>query len=250
MANVGTAIEWTDATWNPTTGCSKVSPGCKFCYAERITERFTNHFPNGFQFMLHPHRLSEPYRWRKPRRVFVNSMSDLFHEQMSINYLQQIFQVMRKTPQHTYQILTKRHERLLELDHLIDWPANVWMGVSIENQKYAHRMDYLKRTHARVKFLSCEPLLGPLELDLQGIDWVIVGGESGPEHRPIEADWVRSLRDRCIANAIAFFFKQWGGRTPKAGGRLIDGHTWDQMPVKQVQLGELHSTPTDAHIVI
>jgi len=230
MANVGTAIEWTDATWNPTTGCNKVSTGCKHCYAERITERFSQHFPQGFRFTLHPDRLLEPYRWKKPRRVFVNSMSDLFHEQMPISFLLEVFRVMRETPQHTYQILTKRHERLLELDSLIDWPENVWMGVSVENQKYAARVDLLRQTGAKIRFLSCEPLLGPLKLDLRGIHWVIVGGESGPNHRPIDPAWVRSIRDQCQSAGVPFFFKQWGGRTPKSGGRMLDGRTWDEFP--------------------
>ncbi|MBO1438629.1 phage Gp37/Gp68 family protein [Meiothermus sp. CFH 77666] len=230
MANVGTAIEWTDATWNPTTGCNKVSPGCKHCYAERITERFSQHFPQGFRFTLHPERLQEPYRWKKPRRVFVNSMSDLFHEQMPISFLLEVFRVMRETPQHTYQVLTKRHKRLLELDPLIDWPENVWMGVSVENQKYTSRVDFLRQTGAKVRFLSCEPLLGPLELHLEGIHWVIVGGESGPDHRPVNPTWVRSVRDQCQSAGVPFFFKQWGGRTPKSGGRLLDGRTWDEFP--------------------
>jgi protein gp37 len=230
MANARTTIEWTDATWNPTTGCDKVSPGCKHCYAERITERFPQAFPQGFRFTLHPERLREPYRWRKPRRVFVNSMSDLFHERMPISFLLEVFRVMRETPWHTYQILTKRHQRLLELDPLIDWPENVWMGVSVENQEYAHRVDFLRQTGARVKFVSCEPLLGPLELDLRGIHWVIVGGESGPDHRPVDPAWVRSVRDQCQRAGVPFFFKQWGGRTPKSGGRLLDGRTWDEFP--------------------
>lgn len=230
MANIHTTIEWTDVTWNPTTGCDKVSPGCKNCYAERLVERFPQSFPQGFRFTLHPERLRQPYRWRKPRRVFVNSMSDLFHEQMPMSFLLEIFKVMRETPQHTYQILTKRHKRLLELDPFIDWPPNVWMGVSVENQKYAERIDFLRQTGAKVKFVSCEPLLGPVELDLRGIDWVIVGGESGPNHRPIDPAWVRSLRDQCQRANVPFFFKQWGGRTSKSGGRLLDGRTWDELP--------------------
>lgn len=230
MASTHTGIEWTDKTWNPTTGCTKVSPGCKHCYAETITKRFHQHFPNGFRFTLHPDRLDEPRSWRKPSRVFVNSMSDLFHEQMPISYLQGIFQVMQETPQHVYQILTKRHERLVELAPLLSWPDNVWMGVSVENQKYAHRVDYLRRVPAKVRFLSCEPLLGPLELNLEGIHWVIVGGESGRGHRPIEADWVRSIEQQTHAAHAAFFFKQWGGRHPKSLGRELDGVTWDEMP--------------------
>jgi protein gp37 len=230
MASTHTGIEWTDKTWNPTTGCNKVSPGCKHCYAEAITLRFKNNFPQGFKFTLHPERLNEPKKWRSPSKVFVNSMSDLFHEDMPIDFLHQIFDVMVNCPQHVFQILTKRHERLLELAPLLDWPANVWMGVSVENQKYAHRVDYLRRVPAAVRFLSCEPLLGPLELDLTNIQWVITGGESGPKHRPIDFDWVRSIRNQCIEADVAFFHKQWGGMRPKSGGRELDGQTWDEMP--------------------
>lgn len=231
MASLRTAIEWTDATWNPTTGCSKVSPGCKFCYAERVARRFPHAFPQGFRFTLHPERLLEPYRWRKPRRVFVNSMSDLFHEEMPTPFLKAIFQVMRDTPQDTYQVLTKRAERLVEsLPELLPWPENVWIGVSVESQPYAYRMDLLRQVPARVRFVSCEPLLGPLELDLTGIGWVIVGGESGPKHRPMKPEWVRSIRDQCVSAGVPFFFKQWGGRTPRSGGRLLDGRTWEEFP--------------------
>lgn len=230
MASTKTAIEWTDKTWNPTVGCNKVSPGCKHCYAEAITKRFKNHFPNGFEFALHPDRLEEPKRWRKPSRVFVNSMSDLFHENMPPDFLKEIFRVMEECPKHVFQILTKRHERMLELAPELEWPENVWMGVSVENQDYVHRVDYLRRVPASVRFLSCEPLLGPLDLDLSGIHWVIVGGESGPKHRPVEADWVRSIRGRTEDAGAAFFFKQWGGRHPKAGGRELDGRTHDEMP--------------------
>jgi protein gp37 len=230
VASTNTTIEWTDKTWNPTVGCNKVSPGCKHCYAETITKRFRNHFPNGFEFTLHPERLDEPRRWRKPSRVFVNSMSDLFHERMPLAFLHKIFEVMEECPQHVFQILTKRHQRMVELAQQLPWSENVWMGVSVENQDYAHRVDYLRRVPAAVRFLSCEPLLGPLDLDLEGIHWVIVGGESGPGHRPIEADWVRSIRDQADASGAAFFFKQWGGLRPKSGGRDLDGRTYDEMP--------------------
>lgn len=230
MASSSTAIEWTDKTWNPTTGCTKVSPGCKHCYAETLTKRFTNHFQNGFQFTLHPERVSQPKHWRKPSRIFVNSMSDLFHEDMPIEFLQQIFMVMNECPQHIFQILTKRHERMLELADILDWTDNIWLGVSVENQKYIHRVDYLRQTPAHIKFLSCEPLLGPLELNLTNIDWVITGGESGRGHRPIESDWVRLIRDQCLESEVAFFHKQWGGLNPKSGGRELDGVTWDQFP--------------------
>ncbi len=230
MASTNTAIEWTDKTWNPTTGCNKVSPGCKHCYAEALTKRFRNHFENGFDFTLHPERLDEPRRWRKPSRVFVNSMSDLFHERMPFDFLQEVFRVMEECPWHVFQILTKRHERMLELAPELNWPENVWMGVSVENRDYAHRVDYLRQVPAAVRFLSCEPLIGPLSLNLEGIHWVIVGGESGPKHRPIEASWVRDIREQTRATGAAFFFKQWGGVRPKSGGRELDGRTYDEMP--------------------
>lgn len=230
MASTSTAIEWTDKTWNPTVGCDKVSAGCKNCYAEALTRRFTNHFANGFEFTLHPERLQDPRRWRKPSRVFVNSMSDLFHERMPLEYLKQVFEVMAECDRHIFQILTKRQERLVELAPELPWPDNVWMGVSVENQTFAHRVDYLREVPAAVRFLSCEPLIGPLDLDLTGIHWVIVGGESGSGHRPIEAQWIRDIRDQSLDAGAAFFFKQWGGQTPKAGGRELDGHTHDGMP--------------------
>ena len=230
MSSTNTAIEWTDKTWNPTVGCNKVSPGCKHCYAEAITKRFHQHFPNGFEFTLHPERLEEPKRWRKPSRVFVNSMSDLFHERMPLDFLQEIFRVMSECPRHVFQVLTKRHERLVELTPELEWPQNVWMGVSVENQDYAHRVDYLREVPAAVRFLSCEPLLGPLDLNLEGIHWVIVGGESGPGHRPIEVEWVRNIRAQAEVSGSAFFFKQWGGLRPKSGGRILDEQTWDEMP--------------------
>ncbi len=230
MSSINTAIEWTDKTWNPTTGCNKVSPGCKHCYAETLTKRFTQHFPKGFEFTLRPDRLDEPRRWRKPSRVFVNSMSDLFHEHMPFDFLRQIFKTMEECPRHVFQILTKRHERLVELAPELPWPENVWMGVSVENQDYAHRVGYLRQVPAAVRFLSCEPLLGPLQLDLKDIHWVIVGGESGRGHRPMASEWVRAIRAQSHANGTAFFFKQWGGVHPKAGGRELDGETHDAMP--------------------
>ncbi len=230
MASTKTTIEWTDKTWNPTTGCDKVSAGCKFCYAEVITQRFASSFPNGFKFSMHPDRLNEPRRWRKSSLVFVNSMSDLFHEQMPLEYLQQIFAVMRECPQHVFQILTKRHERLVELAPFLEWSPNIWMGVSVENQANAHRVDFLRDVPAKVRFLSCEPLIGALKLDLTDIHWVITGGESGALHRTIKTEWVRDIKDQCQTQGVAFFHKQWGGRTPKSGGRLLDGRTWDEMP--------------------
>lgn len=231
MPTTATGIEWTDRTWNPATGCNKVSPGCKFCYAETITKRFRSNFENGFSFTLHPGRLEEPLRWRKPSRIFVNSMSDLFHEDMPIGFLHAVFEVMERAPHHVFQVLTKRDQRLVELSESLPWPPNVWVGVSIESQAYEHRIDSLRKVPAEVRFLSCEPLLGPLELDLSGIDWVITGGESGPKHRPVNPDWVRAIRDACQVAGVAFFHKQWGGLRPKSNGRHLDGRTWDEMPV-------------------
>jgi len=232
MASTRTSIEWTEKTWNPTTGCTKVSAGCKYCYAERITKRFPNHFPNGFRFTLHPERLNEPRRWKKPSLIFVNSMSDLFHEEMPLDFLKQVFHVMRETPWHIYQVLTKRHERLAELvPELEPWPGNVWIGVSVENASYKHRIDYLRRVPAAVRFISFEPLIGPIgEVDFTGIHWIIVGGESGPKRRPIREAWVVELRDQALEQGVAFFFKQWGGYSPKSGGRKLENEEWNQMP--------------------
>ncbi len=235
MAN-NSHIEWTEATWNPVTGCTKVSPGCKFCYAERLAHRLQamgqRNYRNGFELTLQPQMLEHPLRWRKPRTVFVNSMSDLFHQDVPAAYLQQVFEVMKRACWHQYQILTKRSERLLELDPMLDWQPQIWMGVSVESDDYLFRVDHLRRTHARIKFLSIEPLLGSLrKLDLRGIDWVIVGGESGPGARPLDASWVREIRDRCAAANVHFFFKQWGGVVKSRTGRLLDGRTWDQMPL-------------------
>lgn len=230
MSKSKTGIEWTDKTWNPTTGCTKISPGCKNCYAEEITKRFRSTFPEGFQFTMHPARLDQPRSWRTPSRIFVNSMSDLFHEQMPLSYLKQIFDVMEACPQHVFQVLTKRAERLAEIAHLLPWPDNVWIGVSLETQKYTSRIDHLRAVPAKVRFLSCEPLLGPLQLNLNGIHWVITGGESGRGHRPIEEAWVRDIRDQAQTAGVAFFHKQWGGSTPKKNGRLLDGRVWDEMP--------------------
>jgi len=233
------AIEWTDATWNPVTGCSKVSPGCANCYAETLSLRFGHSklpwTPENAaaNVVLHPERLSLPLTWRTPRLVFVNSMSDLFHELVPWEYIDQVFDVMEQAPRHTFQVLTKRPERMRALARLV--PPNVWLGTSIENDRWTLRADYLRETPRAIRFLSLEPLLGPLpSLDLTGIDWVIVGGESGAGHRPINPDWVRDLRDRCNTAGVAFFFKQWGGRTPKSGGRELDGRTWNEMPRQAV----------------
>ena len=228
-------IEWTEATWNPTTGCNKVSPGCKFCYAERFAKRLQNmgveKYAQGFQLTLHPEVLEDPLHWRKPQLIFVNSMSDLFHEQIPLSFLESVFETMGQASWHRFQVLTKRAERLSELDSELDWHPNVWMGVSVENQRYEHRIDLLRETNAEVKFLSLEPLIGPLpNLNLEEIDWVIVGGESGFKPRPIDPDWVRDIRDQCIAAAVPFFFKQWGGKNKKKAGRTLDNRTWNQMP--------------------
>lgn len=227
-----TAIEWTEATWNPVTGCSKVSPGCAHCYAERLAERFhgTKAWPNGFDVQLRPERMDQPVRWRRPRRIFVNSMSDLFHEAVPIEYIARVFDVISECSRHTFQILTKRHGRLVEVARQLNWPSNLWMGVSVENQRWTERVDALRQVPAQTRFLSVEPLVGPVDLDLTDIDWVIVGGESGWHARPMEAAWARSVRDQCQAAEVAFFFKQWGGKYPKAGGRSLDGREWNQMP--------------------
>jgi protein gp37 len=230
MSSSNTGIEWTDKTWNPTTGCDKVSPGCRYCYAEALTERFSQHFPQGFKLTLHPERLEQPKHWRTPSRIFVNSMSDLFHEDVPLPYIKEIFGIMGDTPWHIYQILTKRDRRLAELAPQLEWTKNIWIGVSVENQEYTPRIDALRQVPATVRFLSCEPLLGPLSLDLQGINWVIVGGESGFKHRPLKPEWVRDILQQTRDEKVAFFFKQWGGRYSKAGGRLLDGITWDEMP--------------------
>lgn len=234
MAN-GSPIEWTDATWNPVTGCTKISPGCKHCYAERMSKRLQamgqSNYRNGFNLTLQPQMLEHPLRWRKPRRIFVNSMSDLFHADVPSGYIRQVFDVMTRVNWHQYQVLTKRSERLRGLSRSLNWQPQVWMGVSIENEDYISRADDLRKTGAHVKFLSIEPLLGPLhKINLKGIHWAIVGGESGPGARPIDAEWVRELRDRCEREGVAFFFKQWGGVMKSRTGRLLDGQTWDQMP--------------------
>jgi protein gp37 len=230
MSSTNTGIEWTDKTWNPTTGCDKISPGCLHCYAEAITQRFPRNFSNGFDLTLHPDRLKEPTRWRTPSRVFVNSMSDLFHKDVPLDFIKQVFQVIHSTPWHIYQILTKRPERLSDLASKLDFPENVWLGVSIENQNYVNRIEFLREVPVSVRFLSCEPLLGTLKLDLTDIHWVIVGGESGQKYRPMEASWARDIRDQCQKAEVAFFFKQVGGRTPKAGGKLLDDEIWNEMP--------------------
>ena len=229
------AIEWTDATWNPVTGCTKISPGCKNCYAHRMAHRLhamgQPRYRNNFDVTLHPDLLEQPLRWVQPRKIFVNSMSDLFHPEVPAEFIQAVFDVMGQAYWHTFQILTKRSDRLAELAGQLPWHDNIWMGVSVENKDYTYRIDHLRKVRAAVRFLSVEPLLGSIpKLPLQGVDWVIVGGESGPRCRRIEPQWVRQIRDRCIAQGIPFFFKQWGGTRKKQSGRELDGRTWDEMP--------------------
>jgi protein gp37 len=230
-------IEWTDTTWNPTTGCTKVSPGCSLCYAERLSKRLramgVKKYIDAFEVTLHRDTLELPLHWKQPRFVFVDSMSDLFHESIPDEFIHDVFSVMREAGQHRFQILTKRSERLHELSPELEWTPNIWMGVSVENDEYAYRIQHLRQTGAYVKFLSLEPLLGPVpSLDLTEIDWVIVGGESGPGARPMKEEWVLEIRDRCAAAAVPFFFKQWGGTVKKRTGRVLDGKTWDEMPVR------------------
>lgn len=230
------AIEWTEATWNPVTGCDKVSPGCAHCYAETFAERWRgipgHPYEQGFDLRIWPHRLDQPFRWKRPRLIFVNSMSDLFHEAIPDDYIAAVFAVMVEAKQHTFQVLTKRHQRLSELAPELPWPSNVWMGVTIENRRFVHRAEHLRGVPAAVRFISAEPLLGPLEgLDLAGIDWLISGGESGAKHRPVKAAWLRDLRDRCLQDGVPYFFKQWGGFRSKSGGRVLDGREWSQLPL-------------------
>ena len=226
---VKSEIEWTDATWNPVTGCTKISPGCAHCYAETITLRFRRggpFLPGKTTIQLHPDRLNLPLTWKSPKRIFVNSMSDLFHDEVPIDFIRQVFDVTARADRHTFQVLTKRHERLGTLSGQLDWPDNVWLGVSVENQYWAERrIPELNKVPAKVRFLSVQPLLKQVTLAayLEGIDWVIVGGESGPRARPIETEWVQDIRDECLAAGVVFFFKQWGGRTSKSGGRVLDG---------------------------
>jgi protein gp37 len=228
-------IEWTEMTWNPTTGCTKISAGCKFCYAEIMSKRLQamgiEKYKDAFKIRTHEDQLNIPYSWKSSKVVFVNSMSDLFHKDISLEFIKKVFAVMNENPQHVFQVLTKRAERLFEIHSELKWTHNIWMGVSVENTKVIDRIDYLRQTNARVKFLSCEPLIGPLpKLNLQNIDWVIVGGESGTRPRPMNADWVLDIQDQCAATDVAFFFKQWGGRNKKANGRVLNGRTYDEMP--------------------
>ncbi len=238
MAN-SSSIEWTEATWNPLTGCTKLSAGCKNCYADRMAKRLqamgSPNYRNGFKITLHEHMLEVPFKWRKPRKVFVNSMSDLFHPQVPDEFIHKVFDVMLRCPQHQFQVLTKRPERVAQMSDSLPWPSNIWMGTSVEDLRVVSRIDYLRDVGAQVRFLSLEPLLGPLpRLNLLDIHWVIVGGESGPKARPIDEAWVTDLRDQCVEWGIPFFFKQWGGRNKKKTGRLLEGRTWDEFPEAQL----------------
>lgn len=244
----GSAIEWTEATWNPTTGCDRISTGCDHCYAMTLSKRLkamgaakyqSDGDPRtsgpGFGVTTHPAALTVPYRWSEPRLVFVNSMSDLFHAKVPIGFVRDVFAVIADTPQHTYQLLTKRSRRMRTLADRLVWPDNLWVGVSVENQDSMFRINDLRQVPAAVRFLSCEPLIGRLpSLDLTGVGWVIAGGESGPHHRPTDEAWLREIRDACMTADVPFFFKQWGGRTPKARGRRLDGRVHNEMPVRAV----------------
>ncbi len=229
-------IEWTEHTWNPVTGCSKISDGCKNCYAERMAKRLqamgVDRYRNGFRMTLHHDLVDLPLSWKQPRVIFVNSMSDLFHIDVPLSFIQSVFDTMRKCPHHTFQVLTKRADRLAEVSGDLPWSHNIWMGVSVENGRHYDRIRLLARSHARVKFLSCEPLIGRLRrLPLSKVDWVIVGGESGPHARPMDAQWATEIRDQCVVKGVPYFFKQWGGTNKKAAGRVLEGRTWDEMPL-------------------
>lgn len=232
-----TKIEWTESTWNPITGCTKISTGCKFCYAEVMARRLKamgqEKYRNGFELTLQPDVLNEPYTWKKGKMVFVNSMSDLFHRDVPINFIRKIFHVIKENPQHVFQALTKRADilRYYDSEGWLDWPHNLWMGVTVENNSVKNRIDSLRQTSARVKFLSCEPLLSSLpNLNLQGIDWVIVGGESGRTPRPIKEEWVINIKEQCQKADVSFYFKQWGGTNKKKAGKLLEGKIYKEMP--------------------
>jgi protein gp37 len=232
-----TKIEWTESTWNPITGCTKISTGCKFCYAEVMARRLKamgqEKYKNGFELTLHSDTLQEPYTWKKGKMIFVNSMSDLFHKDVPLEYIQQIFRVIKDNPQHVFQVLTKRADvlRYYDSEGWLEWPHNLWMGVTVENRSVIDRIDLLRQTRARVKFLSCEPLLSSLpDLNLEGIDWVIVGGESGRTPRPIKLEWVNDIKEQCQAAKVAFYFKQWGGTNKKKAGKILEGKVYTQMP--------------------
>jgi len=234
------SIEWTEMTWNPVTGCTKISAGCKYCYAEVMAKRLQamgiEKYKDAFKLTLHEDALHIPYTWKKQKVVFVNSMSDLFHKDVPLDFIKKVFKVMNENPQHTFQVLTKRADRLLKIHEQLSWSHNIWMGVSVEDEKVMHRIDALRQTNARTKFLSCEPLIGPLpDMNLKKIDWVIVGGESGRKARPMSEDWVLEIMDQCKVANVAFFFKQWGGTNKKKTGRLLKGKTYDEMPEFNVE---------------
>jgi protein gp37 len=237
------SIEWTEMTWNPTTGCTKISAGCKFCYAEVMSKRLKamgiDKYIDGFKVRIHPEALNIPYTWKSSKVVFVNSMSDLFHKDIPLDFIKQVFHVMNDNPQHVFQVLTKRADRLFELHKHLKWTHNIWMGVSVEDNRVIERIDFLRKTKAKVKFLSLEPLIGPLpNLNLKKIDWVIVGGESGHKPRPMKPEWVIDIQEQCEKAEVAFFFKQWGGRNKKATGRLLNGRTYDEMPeIMEIEKG-------------
>ncbi len=231
------SIEWTEMTWNPTTGCDKISAGCKFCYAEVMSKRLqamgVDKYKDNFKLRIHEDELSTPYSWKKPKVVFVNSMSDMFHKDVPIEFIQKVFKVMKENPQHVFQVLTKRADvlRYYDSEGWLEWTHNIWMGVSVEHGKEMQRIDLLRETGARVKFLSCEPLIGAIpDMNLKGIDWVIVGGESGRKPRPMKEAWVTDIKNQCQQANVPFFFKQWGGTNKKKTGRLLEGKTWDEMP--------------------
>lgn len=241
---LSSSIEWTEATWNPVTGCDKVSAGCKFCYAERMAARLKAmgqpNYRNGFKLTLHEHMIDLPLTWRKPQTIFVNSMSDLFHKEVPLDFIQKVFQVMKDAHWHRFQVLTKRAERLSSISSFLPWSPNIWMGVSVENCDVAYRIDHLRQSGSHIKFLSIEPLLGPLHnLELSGINWVIVGGESGPRSRPVDPAWVTDIRNQCVNASVPFFFKQWGGINKKKSGRLLEGRTWDEMPTSYHRINEV-----------
>ena len=238
------AIEWTETTWNPVTGCTKVSEGCENCYTERFAIRLQGmgapKYKNGFKLTIHPEALQEPLHWRKPRLVFVCSMSDLFHPDVPTSFIRKLFEIMSNLEQHTFQVLTKRPERLLRLSELLPWTRNIWVGTTVENDKYYHRIYSLVKVPAKVRFISAEPLLGPLHnLPLKGINWVIVGGESGPGARYMSPAWVREIRDQCVDYGVAFFFKQWGGINKKRNGRVLDNKIWNEYPRIEESLGRI-----------
>jgi protein gp37 len=233
----GSNIEWTESTWNPVTGCTKISPGCKHCYAERLAKRLhamgQPNYSNGFQLTVHEHALRLPLTWTKPQMVFVNSMSDLFHDDVPADFIQRIFTVMAQARMHTFQVLTKRSERLARIAMNLEWPPNVWAGVSVETSHYLYRIDHLRTVPAHTRFVSFEPLLSALgDINLEGINWAIVGGESGPNARPIQKEWVIEIKEQCVNASVAFFFKQWGGTNKKKAGRLLDGRTYSELPAQ------------------